>query len=299
MLDVGWLVFLGLIAGGSLAVSMIISNRYEAVVFAITAGFFFTILSLTVLAGEDWGVTQEITHDYSYIVANSNYVQIEHIDFSTEDVLQGWSIFQCGKCDLSTSLKYRKANQDIRFSTEAHSIINDDSLAQINKTITVDGTITKISGTLEIYQKMRPNESRWWINVTSDNWQSPGTYQYYSTVYKNKVNWEIEIPTFQKSGKVELEFRRDAGTIEPDCPLCRSDPIQAVTLFDIEAIAIEHKPTPPAQIDFITETHGTVWLHAWPQMQMAISTFLGLIGLWAFFYAICVAFQFGPGRTKQ
>ena len=289
MMDIGWLVFLGLVAAGSLGTAMAISGRYEAVVFAITAGFFFTFLSLVVMVETEWGVMQEVNHDYQYIVASSNYVQIEHLDFSDESVLNGWTIGTCPYCMPGLAIKYRAADEDIRFTTEALSSPGNQTRAQLYKTITVDGTITKISGTLEVFGKMRDNESRWSITAESINWNTD--YTYWSTVYKNKVNWEIDIGAQNQSSKAELIFLRTAGS--------GTDSVAKTVLFDIESITIEYKPSPPAQIDSITESHGTVWLRPMPQIQMFLATFLGLIGLWAFFYSITCMFQFGPGRAKK
>ena len=289
MLDIAWLVFLSIFAVGSLATAMAISGRYEAVVFSITAGFFFTVLSLTVLAGEDWGVKNEVIHDYEYVTANSEYVQIEHLDFTDPSILSGWVIQTCPYCMPDLAVKYRVGDEDIRFTTGALASPGNQTRAPLYKMITVDGTITKVSGTVQVYGKMRTDESRWSVTIDSNDWQR--SYAYFSTVYENKVNWEVEIPSFEQSGKAEIQFLRSAGS--------GTDPVGKTVLFDIEAIAIEYKPSPPAQISSITETHGTVWLSTWPQMQMLMASFLGLIGLWSFFYSITVMFQFGPGKSKK
>ena len=290
MLDVGWLVFLGLIAGGSLAVSMIISNRYEAVVFAITAGFFFTILSLTVLAGEDWGVKQEIEHEYFYTPGLITPAK-ENLNFGTPKIAEGWELVICDSDDTGGQtmvLVYNERFGKLVFKQPEVSGKQGECAAKV---FSAEGDITEIEIMMRAWSL--GNNPSLFISAQDANGGFSYAVKPGPRYFDESVRvFTIPIPEARPTKDVEVQFKY---LYEPS----RGSTISAATLFEITGIAITSYPAPTAKIESITETHGTVWLSQWPQMQMAISTFLGLIGLWAFFYAICVAFQFGPGRTKQ
>ena len=296
MMDIGWLVFLGLVAAGSLGTAMAISGRYEAVVFSITAGFFFTLLSLTVLAGEDWGVKQEIEHEYYYTPGRVAPVTIAE-DFSKNTVGDSWEIRSNtggGSVDTGGTTMFTKYNNNkLQFWQTEQAGFQYEIASKVFEAdgditrIVIHGDATKIghdpSMTIRAYNEESGSSREikvvptWIIDTGSRN---------------SAIEWIITIPETVPTKAVRIDLSYWYSVVS-------GGTVSQAKLFQISGIDVTSYPAPTAKIESITETHGTVWLSQWPQIQQFMATFLGLIGLWAFFYSITCMFQFGPGRAKK
>lgn len=292
MLDIAWLVFLSVFAVGSLATAMAISGRYEAVVFAITAGFFFTFLSLVIMVNVEWGVNQDIEHSYFYTPGLVAPVTVAE-DFSNKSVGDGWQVEQAHTSDtggITMNVQYNKNRLEFWQTTQtgwqqerAFKVFEADGAI---KQIVIHGRAWAIGHNPIMFIKAQNGEGGGLAYSVVPEGLDPSR-----PLTNDLRTWTILIgDSVTKSVRVNLNYQYGVSS---------GGEVGAAKLFQITGIELTAYPAPTAKIESITESHGTVWLSPHPQIQMFLATFLGLIGLWAFFYSITCMFQFGPGRAKK